>query len=82
MKFNCYHEQSPETGTPRCRSYSQPAVHVAAVDLPSTPEDDNSLCPDVLGQKPPLATTYSKNKCFYCGGASHHRRKCPAREAM
>ena len=51
-------------------AYSQPAVHVAAVDLPSTPEDDNSLCPDVLGQKPPLATTYSKNKCFYCGGAS------------
>ena len=69
-------------------AYSHPAVHVAAVDLPSTPEDDNSLCPDVLGQKPPLAnnpplaTTYSKNKCFYCGGASHHRRKCPAREAM
>ena len=63
-------------------AYSQPAVHVAAVDLPSTPKDDNSLCPDVLGQKPPLATTYSKNKCFYCGGASHHRRKCPAREAM
>ena len=61
---------------------------MAAVDLPSTAEDDNSLCPDVLGQKPPLAnnpplaTTYSKNKCFYCGGASHHRRKCPAREAM
>ena len=49
-------------------AYSHPAVHVAAVDLPSTPEDDNSLCPDVLGQKPllannpPLATTYSKNK--------------------
>ena len=63
-------------------AYSQPAVHVAAVNLPSTPEDDNSLCPDVLGQKPPLATTYSKNKCFYCGGASHHRRKCPAHEAM
>ena len=38
---------------------------------------------DVLGQiKSPLATTYSKNKCFYCGRASHHRRKCPAREAM
>ena len=63
-------------------AYSHPAVHVAAVDLPSTHEDDNSLCPDVLGQKPPLATTYSKNKCFYGGGASHHRRKCPAREAM
>ena len=69
-------------------AYSHPAVHVAAVDLPSTAEDDNSLCPDVLGQKPPLAnnpplaTTYSKNKCFYCGDASHHRRKCPAREAM
>ena len=62
--------------------YSQPAVHVAAVDLPSTPKDDNSLCSDVLGQKPPLATTYSKNKCFYCGGVSHHRRKCPARAAM
>ena len=49
-------------------AYSHPAVHVAAVDLPSTPEDDNSLCPDVLGQKPPLAnnpplaTTYPKNK--------------------
>ena len=67
-------------------AYSHPAVHVAAVDLPSTPEDDNSLCPDVLGQKPPLATTYSKNKCFYWGGggggASHHRRKCPTREAV
>ena len=64
--------------------YSQPAVHVAAVDLPSTPKDDNSLCSDVLGQKPPLATTYSnsKNKCFYCGGVSHHRRKCPAHAAM
>ena len=54
-------------------AYSHPAVHVAAVDLPSTAEDDNSLCPDLLGQKPPLAnnpplaTTYSKNKCFYCG---------------
>ena len=45
-------------------AYSHPAVHVAAVDLPSTPEDNSSLCPDVLGQKPPLATTYSKNKCF------------------
>ena len=63
-------------------AYYQPAIHVTAVDLPTTSEDDNSLCPDVLGQKPPLATTYSKNKCCYCGGASHHRRKCPAREAM
>ena len=63
-------------------AYSQPAVHVAVVDLPSTPEDDNSLCPDVLSQKPPLATTYSKNKCFCCGGISYHRRICPAREAM
>ena len=63
-------------------AYSQPAVHMAAVDLPSTSENDKALCPDVLGQKPPLATTYSKNKCFYCDGALHHRRKCPAREAM